>query len=169
MKNLTVKLGLFALVVLTFSSCKPKIDADFVNSLMSSQTKITESVEALKGSSASMDSFKDLMMKQAAEMAGTESAGGAEELVGAVTSLLGGRASMLTEITGLSSKVGGLLTKYQAGGLKLKDAKSQFTGLQGTFNELLGKIGDSDKKFSDYKEKFTNIYNLYKAGSGNGK
>jgi len=162
MKNLTVKLSLLAIVVLAFSSCKPKIDADFVNSMMSSQTKITESISALKGSTESMESFKGLMMKQAAEMAGTEAGTGAEELVGAVSGLLGGRASMLTNLTGLSTKVGDMLTKYQSGGLKLKDAKSQFTGLQGTFNELLGKVGDSDKKFSDYKAKFGDLYKMFK-------
>jgi len=165
MKNLTVKLSLMAIVVLAFSSCKPKIDADFVSSLMGTQTKITESITALKGSTSSMESFKGLMMKQATEMAGTESAGGAQELVGALTSLLGGRATMLTTITGMSSKVGDLLTKYQAGGLKLKDAKSEFSGIEGGFNDMLGKVGDSDKKFSDYKEKFTAMYNLFKAGS----
>ncbi len=162
MKNLTVKLSLMAVIALAFSSCKPKIDADFVNSLMSSQTKITESINALKGSSSSMESFKGLMVKQATEMEGSEAAGGAQELIQAVTSILSGRASMLTEITGLSTKVGGLLTKYQAGGVKLKDAKSQFTGLQSTFTDLLGKVGDSDKKFSDYKAKFSEMYKMYK-------
>ncbi len=162
MKNLTVKLSLMAVVALAFSSCKPKIDADFVNSLMSSQTKITESISALKGSTSSMESFKGLMMKQAAEMAGTDSGNGAQELVGAVSRLLGDRASMLTNITGLSSKVGDLLSKYKAGGLKLKDAKSQFTGLQSTFTDMLGKVGDSDKKFSDYKEKFSQMYKMFK-------
>ena len=166
MKNLTVKLSLMAIVVLAFSSCKPKIDADFVNSLMSSQTKITESITALKGSTSSMESFKGLMMKQATEMAGGASASGAQELVGAVTSLLGGRASMLTSITGISSKVGDLLSKYQAGGMKLKEAKSQFSGLEGTFNDVLGKVGDSDKNFTDIKTKFTEMYKMYKAASG---
>ncbi|HHB79532.1 MAG TPA: hypothetical protein ENK85_09905 [Saprospiraceae bacterium] len=87
MKVLTTKLSLLALVVLAVSSCKPKIDADFVNSLMNSQTKINESVQAIKSSTASMTSFKDVMMKQAAEMKDTESAGGANELVSMVTSL----------------------------------------------------------------------------------
>ncbi len=163
MKVLTTKLSLLALVVLAVSSCKPKIDADFVNSLMNSQTKINESVQAIKSSTASMTSFKDVMMKQAAEMKDTESAGGANELVSMVTSLLGDRASLMTKMTGLSSTVGDLLSKYKSGGLKLKDAKSQFDGIQGQLNDYIGKIGESDQNFTDIKKKFTTVYNTFKS------
>jgi len=166
MKNLTVKLSLMALVVLVISSCKPKIDADFVNGLMGMQTKITESVSALKGSTSSMESYKGLMMKQAAEMAGSESASGANELVGMVSKVLGSRATMLTTISGLSSKVGDLLAKYKAGGVKLKDAKSQFASVEGEFNDVFAKVSDSDKQFTDIKSKFADLYKMYKAASG---
>ncbi len=166
MKNLTVKLSLMALVVLVISSCKPKIDADFVNSVMGLQTKITESVSALKGSTASMESYKGLMMKQAAEMAGSESASSAQELVGAVSKVLGDRANMLTTISGMSSRVGDLLAKYKAGGIKLKDAKSQFATVQGDFNDVFARVADSDKQFTDIKSKFGEMYKMYKAASG---
>jgi len=64
MKNLTGKLGLFALVLMVLASCKPKIDADFVNSLMGLQTKITESATSLKAGTESMTTYKVLLKRK---------------------------------------------------------------------------------------------------------
>ena len=164
MKNQSLKFGLFSLIVLAIVACKPKIDMDFVNNMMNMQSKITETVTALKGSNESMMNFKGTMAQQIQEMTEAKAPGAQEAagLLNNVTSLLGERAGLLNTIMGLSGKVGDLLNGYKGGKVKLKDAKSQFEGIQNMFNENLNKVSDSDSMFNDYKGKFMKLYQAYK-------
>lgn len=162
MKILTQKISLLALVLVVMGSCKQKVDMEFVNSLVSSQSKITEMVSAIKSNDSAMSQFKETMMTKGAEMAKADPSLDVSGLVQQATSILGDRGTMLTKMSGLATTVGGLVTKYKSGGIKLKDAKGEFDGIQSTFNEYISKFGESDKQFGDVKSKFTEMVNKYK-------
>lgn len=163
MKNLTMKLSLMALVVLAMSSCKPKIDADFVNSMMGMQSKFSEQITALQEGAKSNSGFIATEKKWVEEMiAGGVDGSGPQELLEMSNKLMGDRASLLTKATGIPAQIGELLAKYKAGGLKLKDAKGQLDGLQGKFTDMVGSITQKDQDFSDIKSKFKEMYSEFK-------
>lgn len=163
MKNLTSRLSLFALVLLVVSSCKPKLDMDFVNSLIGSQTKITETIDAFTASNKSMETASKTFAAQADEMMKADPNSGASGLMSQITSLMGNRGSLLKNFAALTPMITGLISKYKGGDLKIKDAKSQFEEIQGKLNGYVGEAGKSDKMFGGLKGKFMDMFQAYQA------
>jgi len=97
--------------------------------------------------------------------ANPELAGKASSIIGVMTSVLGDRAGLLTNLTSLSGKFGDLLAKYKSGDVKLKDAKGQFDTLQSTFNDYIGKSSEGTQKFDDAKKEFMNLYQEFKSSA----
>jgi len=163
MKNTTIRISLLAVIALMLASCKQKLDMDFINSVMNVQSKLSQSIEAVKSGNASMTAFANTMKQQAEEMSSAKkNPVDASELVSKMTALISQRGDLLNQFTGVSTQLGDLLNKYKARGIKLKEAKSQFDGIQKTISELTAKVGESDGAFSDIQSKFTAMYQAFK-------
>ena len=163
MKNTTIRISLLAVIALMLASCKQKLDMDFINSVMNVQSKLSQSIEAVKSGNASMTAFANTMKQQAEEMSSAKkNPVDASELVSKMTALISQRGDLLNQFTGVSTQLGDLLNKYKARGIKLKEAKSQFDGIQKTISDLTAKVGESDGAFSDIQSKFTAMYQAFK-------